>query len=186
MGQIITTIAAATDALRILCPPESDPELDEAAIVSLLANAKLASVWVASTTYNMGEVVMPTVRNSRRYRLVAFDGTGVTSGLTEPSWPAPNVSSNDYPVWGMAQPNPVVGWWRNAVVTDNAITWQEDGADYDSLWDIQVAAFNGWMLKAGRAICAVDLSSGQMKQSQSQIYDHCLEMAQRYAPVMVA
>lgn len=185
MGQIITNIAAATDMFRVLCPPDADPVLDESAIIALMAGAARATLWAASTLYAIDAVVMPVTRNGRRYRLVSYDGTGTSSGTTEPSWPAPTPSGSNYPVWGEVQPSPITGWWRNAIVTDNDVTWMEDGADYDSLWDINRAVFNGWMLKAGRAICAVDLQGGNMKQSQSQIYDHCVRMSQIYAPVYV-
>ncbi len=176
---------AASDALNILCPFDSDPPLNSDDVNSLLNNAVRAVVWTAVTTYVFGVTVMPMVRNGRRYRLIAFDGSGVKSGATEPTWPAPTSLSTSFPVWGQVQPNPVTGWWRNAIVADGNITWQEDGVDYDSLWDVQRAAFNGWMLKAGRAVCAIDIKTGQKGLAQSQIYEHCISQAQRYAPVYV-
>ena len=185
MGQIITDGAVAMLALETLCPSTADPALTAADMQQLLDGARRAYTWKASTSYPMGSVVMPTTRNGRRYKLISFDGSGTSSGTTEPSWPAPNAASANWPVWGTAQPSPIVGWWRNAVVTDGNITWMEDGEDYDSLWDLGRAAFDGWMMKAGRAICAVDLQTGQMRQAQSQIYDHCISMANRYAPAMI-
>ena len=187
MAQIITTESQALAALEILCPSGSDPVLDvDKDMTALLAGAVRAVIWTPSTSYSLGTVVMPTVRNGRRYRLVRFDGSGTSSGTTEPSWPAPVNTSDNFPIWGQVQPNPIVGWWRNAIVMDGNLTWMEDGDDYDSLWDIGRAAFNGWMLKAGRAVCAIDMSTGNKSLTQSQIYDHCISQAQRYAPVYVA
>lgn len=186
MGLIITNLSDALDALDILCPSTADPVLTTTDTTLLLDGALRAVIWTTITTFDMGAVVMPTVRNGRRYRLIAFDGTGVKSGVTEPTWPAPLGTANNFPVWGNVQPTPIVGWWRNAIVTDGHITWMEDGADYDSLWDIGLAAFNGWMMKASRAVCAIDIQTGKMSMTQSQIYDHCLSQAQRYAPVYVA
>jgi hypothetical protein len=179
----------ALDQVVILVQANNDPVLDYSTNKSelriILANSKRASIWTISTSYEIGSVVMPTTRNGRRYRLIAFDGSGTSSGTTEPNWPAPNAEGNDAPVWANIQLSPVVGWWRNAIVTDGNITWQEDGEDYDSLWDIRRAVFNGWMLKASKAVCAIDLASGQKKLSASQVYDHCISQAQRYAPVYV-
>lgn len=184
MGQIITNETDAIAVLELLCPSASDPTLLPTDMDALLVQTKRASLWEVSTPYALGVTLMPTVRNGRRYKLIAFDGSGVSSGTIEPSWPSPSSNPENFPVWSAFAPQGD-GWWRNAIVSDGNLTWQEDGEDFDSLWDIQRAAFNGWMLKAGRAICAVDLQSGQMKQAQSQIYQHCCDMAQRYASAYV-
>lgn len=186
MGLIITTESQALAALEILCPSGSDPVLSVDDMTSLLEGAKRAVLWEAATSYEIGTIVMPTVRNGRRYRLIAYDGSGTSSGTTEPTWPAPVSTSDSLPIWATTQSNPVVGWWRNAIVSDGDITWVEDGTDYDSLWDIQSAAFQGWLLKAGRAVCAIDISTENKSFKQSQIYDHCINMSLRYQPVFIS
>lgn len=62
------------------------------------------SAWASDTAYVVGDIVVPTVRNGRRYRIV----TNGTSGSSEPAWPT---GSGD-------------------TVVDNEITWEEYGGEH--------------------------------------------------------
>lgn len=169
MPQIITDINDAMDALKRLCAPNTDPVLDEAnELMPILQSCQRASIWVASTAYYLGAVVQPTAsnRNGHRFELVAFDGSGVTSGSTEPSWP-----SSD-----------------NASVSDGNCTWQEVGTDYANLWDLRQAAFLAWQMKADKATaCGVDFQSASgASVSQNQLIMNLERQRDRYAPIYVA
>jgi hypothetical protein len=109
---------------------------------------------------------VPTTNNKtgRRYRLVSLDGSGVTSGATEPSWPE----------------------YSYGTVSDGNLTWQEDGIEV-ALWDVRAAAYQGWLDKAAKASALYDArTSSGTSATKSQIYAHCLNMANRYIPVGVA
>jgi len=140
-----------------------------------LDDSRQAFIWSASEDFSvvpreLGSVIIPTAANrtGHRYKLMAFDGTGTTSGTTEPSWIR----------W---RTNPLS---RGELVSDGNLIWREDGADYDSLWDMQMAAYLGWQLKATKASQCVDFTEDTLSFKESQSFDHCLMMARRYAPVM--
>src|SRR5688572_21704172 len=106
---MITTEIEAQMEFARWCPPDVCPTLTEVEIVRILDGHIRASLWVLSTAYELGAVVIPTLanRNGRRYRLLEFTdiGTDQKSGATEPSWPIS----------------------RDSEVTDNHVIWVEDG-----------------------------------------------------------
>ena len=65
------------------------------------------SAWVASTPYDVDDIVIPTTRTGRRY-ICTVSGTSHSS---EPTWPTTD----------------------KATVTDNTATWQEYGGDLADL-----------------------------------------------------
>jgi hypothetical protein len=165
---IIPTAAynAAYNELSSILQPDIEPALTESELNELLLGNVTASLWEASTIYSLGSVVVPTTNNKtgRRYRLVSLDGSGVTSGATEPSWPE----------------------YSYGTVSDGNLTWQEDGIEV-ALWDVRAAAYQGWLDKAAKASALYDArTSSGTSATKSQIYAHCLNMANRYIPVGVA
>lgn len=173
MAQLVVTVQADLEPLLDYGTPGDELE-------TILDNAQLASIWVASTDYDYGAVVIPTAakRNGHRYQLVRFDGIDVSSGATEPDWPT----------------------GRDAQISDGNIIWQEAGADYDSLWDMRTAAYFGWLAKAGKVPTSSSASANaglkkfsedgqsfEFEGSSGHTSDrqYFLDMAMRYQPVEV-
>lgn len=164
----ITTDTEAMNEFDRLCPPDVCPELEPDEVLSILDRHKRAALWAASTVYELGAVVIPTLanRNGHRYKLIAYTDTGTDqeSGTTEPSW----------------------SMSRDSQIEDNHVTWQEDGNDYDAvLWDFTAAARDGWLLKASKASLTSDFVRGELEMKTSQLFDHCQKMADRFQPVYV-
>lgn len=156
----ITLLSDAQNELIRLTQADSAPSI-LADIDSILAARLLASLWVASTAYDIGDVVQPNDPNGCRYVCV----TAGTSTTTEPDWTT----------------------GRRDVVTDGTVlVWEEAGAEYLSLWDMRGAAYDGWMLKASKTLCNIDFSEQQNSYKNSQVYDHCILMANRNLPVSIA
>lgn len=164
--QPITIDPEAVIEFDRLCPSAVCPELDAGEVQNILDRHKRAMLWAASTVYQVGDVVIPTLvnRNGHRYRLVKYTSTASDqlSGATEPSWSTT----------------------REAQVTDNHVVWEETGTDYGAvLWDFIAAAHEGWMQKAAKASTTNDFATDAMEIKSSQLYDHCMDQANRYAPV---
>jgi hypothetical protein len=156
----------AYNELSSLVQASVEPILTESELNELLLGNVTASLWEASHVYSIGDTVVPTTNNKtgRRYRLVSLDGSGVTSGATEPSWPE----------------------YSYGTVSDGNLTWQEDGLEV-GLWNVREAAYQGWLDKAAKASALYDArTSSGTSATKSQIYSHCLNMANRYTPIGVA
>ena len=163
---IITSVTDALIELKTLCSPSTDPVLDDTDLTPILARCVRATIWTASTSYTFGAVIIPTAakRNGHRYRLVAFDGVDVKSGATEPAW----------------------RMFDQSRVNDGNITWREDGIDYDSLWDIQYAAYLAWDLKCQRASEKYSVSSGGQNFQRGTQYDNLVRQRDRFRPIRIA
>jgi hypothetical protein len=162
----ITDENDALDALKLITAPTTDPSLDEAnELIPILRQCVRSVIWTASTSYYLGAVVQPTAakRNGHRFELVAFDGSGVSSGATEPSWPS----------------------WDNATVIDGNITWQEIGPDYSCPWDLREAAFRAWQLKIDKVSCQYDFRAGDSSESMSQRIATLERQRDRYRAIAV-
>jgi hypothetical protein len=142
------------------------PALGESEINSLLDDAEVASVWAAETEYEFGAVIVPTAakRVGCKFKVVAFDGNGVESGLTEPTW-------SD---------------GRDATYSDGNITWQECGSQPSSLWDLNKAAYLGLMKKASKVQTEFDYGDADHKESASQMYKMLRDQAHAFRTVEVA
>jgi hypothetical protein len=163
------TRAQAKARLSRLVQADKCPELDTSIggdLDTLLDDAAVATVWASGTTYELGAVVIPTSgnRNGLKYRLVRFDGVGVASGATEPSWST----------------------GRDATISDGNLTWQEYGDAPTELWDLKKAARAGWELKASLVVPNVDYGDQNFKLSDSQMYEHCIKQSNLYRTVGVA
>src|SRR5688500_14848803 len=61
-----------------------------------------------------------------------------------------------------------------------------DATDTYTAAALNAAAARGWMWKAGLTSAQYDISGqGGAKLTRSQWYDHCVEMSQRYAAVIL-
>lgn len=142
------------------------PALGNSEVNNLVDDNKIASVWSASTAFEIGDTVVPTAakRTGSKYRAIAFNGEGVSSGTTEPNWSAS----------------------RDSIFSDGNITWQEDGRQPRSLWDLEEAAYQGLLKKAAKTQTEFDYGDADHKQSASQMHKMLLEQAERMKPVRVA
>lgn len=162
----------ALDRLVIMVEANTCPTLDydtaSSELRMILAMHKRASVWAANTAYQIGDRILPTAanRNGCRYIAVKYRTTGTdqTTGTTEPSWSTTRYSQ----------------------VTDDQIVWQEDGFDWNGdLWDLTAAARAGWLLKASKASLTSDVVRGELEIKSSQLFDHCMTMANQCVPVFL-
>jgi hypothetical protein len=161
MPDRITSRDTALERLRRLTQADSAPTLDNDDLLTLLEGSAVATLWVAATVYAVGDVVQPNTANGYRYVCV----TAGTSAATEPDWPD----------------------GRESRITDGStLVWEEAGAEYSSLWDLQMAAYNGWLLKGSKTVENIDFARGQQNFKNSQVYEHCLTQADRFRPVGVS
>lgn len=155
----------AMTRLKAMVQDEVCPTLGATELQLLLDNARRAYIWTASTVYKIGDVVIPTTnnRNGHRYQIIAFDGDGVSSAATEPSWSTS----------------------RDSTISDGNVTWQEVGMEVD-LWDLQAAACAGWQMKLAKVSGNFKFASGDQSFDRQQVFDHCQAMVRLYSPVMIA
>lgn len=168
----VTTLSAleqaALDQLVIMTEANSCPTLDYLTATSelriILGRYRRATVWAASTAYQIGEAIVPTAANrtGHHYRLIQYTATATDqkTGATEP-------------VWSVT---------RDSRHTDNHVIWQEDGWDWDGvLWNLAAAAEEAWTLKASKSVARIDFAPAQGQSiSASQLYEHCLKQADRF------
>jgi hypothetical protein len=149
---------AALAELTLYVQPDTQPTLDAPALDSLLDQVQRAGFWTASTAYLVGDVILPVTLNGRRFRCIRAG----TSGAEEPEWP--------------------IHWAAIVSDGDDELLWQEDGPEYKNVFDVRAAIHKAWMLKAAKVSQLHNVGSF----NQSQVYEHCLEMADRYAPIGIA
>jgi hypothetical protein len=156
-------VTSKTDARRRLIDtilPTFNPVLDTSNgptddINKILTQIQRATVWAANTVTNIGAVIIPTTgnRNGHRYKCIRLlSGGNQQTGATEPIWPMS----------------------RENAVTDGAITWQEDGIEYD-LWDLRYGFHLGWKLKLEKAAVGDD----------DKLFARCEKMLKKYPRVVV-
>lgn len=143
-------------------PTLSSDELDE-----LLTLAQRPDVfgnfpytpWRASANYAVGDYVVPKPRNGHLYR-ASIAGTSASS---EPTWPTS----------------------AGGTVVDGGtggVTWEESGsAPWLPTYDLNAGAAEGWRWKAGKQVPVFDINVERQVAFRDQIYQHCLEQAERYA-----
>lgn len=179
----ITEQADALAELNRLARMDECPELTSTEQTNILAKYKRASLWAASTVYQLGARVIPTLANRNGHRMVAVRyanaGSDQKSGTDEPVWIPDSL-------W--ASQGDSFEWNRSAVYTDGSIIWREEGWDWNAiLWDFNGAAREAWKTKAGKAAMKSDfrLPSG-ISVSASQIYKNCIEQMKTFRSVSVA
>jgi len=127
--------------LRELMRHEPIVTADEVGVI--VDECARASTWVVATTYEVGQVVRPTVGNGHLY-VCTQAGTSAALAGDEPDWPT----------------------GRAATITDGVsdplLTWQEAGCEPSTIYNVPLAIHKVWVLKAGRASELAKLSDGNM------------------------
>lgn len=165
MGPVIDTAVKARAYLDPMIKAATTFGLTNEEIDQALEKSQLAFSWSASTSFVYGSIVIPTAakRNGHKYRLVKFDGNGTLTGTTEPSWHE----------------------GREGTFGDGNITWREDGRDFNCFWDLRAAAHQCWLTMAGNLADKFKFSTDNQSFELQQKYEHCLEMAEKYTPIII-
>lgn len=79
-----------------------------------------------------------------------------TSGVTEPTWLTGDFSRT----------------------SDSTVMWEEAGVDASSPYDVDAAVSEAWRQKAAKA-------TEYFGKDEQGIYQRCIEMSERYAPVVI-
>lgn len=114
--------------------------------------------WAAATDYVVDDLIVPTVRSGRAYKVTVAG----TSGATEPTWPTVHGDT----------------------VTLDGVTYEDvtdDHAIWSGPWDFNRAAAEGWRIKAANVSNRHDFGSNQGNYNPSQVFEHCVKMAEYYA-----
>lgn len=153
------TEAEAIAYVTLNAQTEAFPTIPAETVEKIVRNNTRASVWQASTDYNIGDRIQPTKRNGHFYECVASG----TSDEVEPDW----------------------SLTIHSKVTEfgSDLIWQECAIDIDgNLYNLRNAVHEAWVLKASMAAKEFDVSVDQQKWNRSQVYEHCLEMAEKFQP----
>lgn len=162
-----TALTDATAIVTLHAQTAIQPVLSSGDVTALMTAAKRASTWVHNTAYVVGDVIMPTVRNGHRYRCIQA-GTSAALAADQPEWPTWKASS------------------ITEGISDPVLTWIEDGPEYTSIYDVRLAIHSAWMLKAAKASLLYSTRQSGSGFEHQQIYEHAIQMAEKYAPVVVA
>jgi hypothetical protein len=170
------------------CAPDVDPVLSDPEITDILTDGLDISVWLPSTAYAWGQIVVPTIPLGRRYICVLAG----TSDTTEPQWLiAPAYTGPINPLGG--------GWWGLGIVPfienvsgtpwffglpSGTAAFRDYGPFVGEVYDVRAATYEAWMLKAQKASSRVDSSiPGGPSAHESQTYAMCMSQARRFQPI---
>lgn len=152
--------AEAIALVKITAQCEVEPIIDDAELAPIVDQCQRATYWIASATYQVGAVVMPTVLNGHRYRAQKVIGAAAS---TEPIWPRD----------------------QGARIRDGEVTWIEDGPDYNPFY-VELAIHLVWMRKLAKAQSCTDWKAGGISNSGNQVFTNLEKMAMLTKPFEVA
>ena len=156
---------AAIKQLSDFCQSTLYPELTDNQLGNLIDQHKKFATWQPSTSYLVGDMIVPTIPNGRVYQCI-IAGTSTT---TEPTFP-----SIGYAV-GQAFYN-YVGTPPNFY----GLTFQDNGFITTEVYDVRAAAKQAWLLKASIAANLANTSDGQMRIDLHTIQENCIQMAGKF------
>jgi hypothetical protein len=162
------TRASAIARVSMYCDAQSYPQLSTTDIGQVLDDTvRFGGVWTASTAYSVGDRIVPVTPNGRVYEC----RTAGTSGTTEPGWP--RYGSYIY-------------WWTEDGTSDPRLRWIDMGPANIEQYDVRSATQRCWLIKASRVAGEIDAKDGTSDVKLSQLRDHCVKMAERYRPMVIA
>ena len=155
----------AIKQLSDMCQSTLYPELTDNQLGNLIDQHKKFATWQPSTSYLVGDMIVPTIPNGRVYQCI-IAGTSTT---TEPTFP-----SIGYAV-GQCFYN-YVGTPPNFY----GLTFQDNGFITTEVYDVRAAAKQAWLLKASIAANLANTSDGQMRIDLHTIQENCIQMAGKF------
>lgn len=159
MPNITEQRAEAISLVKATAQCEVEPVITDAELAPIVDQCQRAKYWIASTTYQPGDVVMPIVLNGHRYRAEK----GGLGSSTEPIWPL----------------------GQGARIRDGAVTWIEDGPDYNPYF-VELAIHLVWMRKLAKAQSCTDWKAGGISNSGNQVFKNLEAIVELTKPFEVA
>jgi hypothetical protein len=163
------TRAEAIAQVSLFVDAQSYPQMSTTEIGSILDSFSRFTTWAVSTTYAVGDRVVPSIPNGRVYECRVAG----TSGTTQP----------DYPVYPAYQ---FQGFSIEDGASNPRLTWVDMGPANIERYDVRTATRQGWLIKASRCVSDIDAKEGTSDVKLSQLKAHCLSMAERYRPLVFA
>lgn len=160
------TRTESLDRLAWMVASDSFPQLDTTALQQLIDDHARWELWTASSSYEVGDIIVPTVRNGRLYQVIIAG----TSGTTEPLFPT--LASNNFYI--------IVDG-----TSDPQLTWRDIGPANNERYDLRSSARQGWLRKASAVTTMIDSKDGQVDVKMSALHDHCIAQANRFAPLVI-
>lgn len=152
----------AIDRLADYCQADIFPELDSSDLGTLIDRFKRFVVWATNTPYSVGDVVIPSIANGRKYICIKAG----TSGTQTTIWPT-------YGVY-------------NTVVGDGPdLIWHDNGPASQEQYDVMQSARAGWLMKASRVSHLIGTQDGQQKIDSQNLQKQFLEMSFRFRPMEI-
>lgn len=152
----------------MLADANSYPQITTTEIGTILDDLIRWDYWTASHSYAVDDLIVPLIPNGRLYRCVAAG----TSDSTQPTFPV----------------FPSIGFINQTIYesTTSGVIWIDIGTAQNEQYDVQGATRRAWLLKASRCAGDVDSKEGLSDVKLSQLSDHCIRMAERFRPLVIA
>ena len=163
------TRAEAIAQVSLFVSAQSYPQMSTTDIGSILDSFSRFTTWAAATVYAVGDRVVPTTPNGRVYE-ARVPGT---SGANEPTFP-------------VYSPYQVRGFSLEDGSSDPILMWVDYGPINVERYDVRTATRQAWLIKASRVAADIDAKEGTSDVKLSQLMQHCLEMANRFRPMVFA
>lgn len=163
------TRAEAIAQVSLFADATSYPQLSTTEIGSILDSYSRFSTWTASTTYAVGDRIVPTTPNGRVYECRVAG----TSGTNQPDF-------IDYPAVY------AIGWSVEDGTSDPVLLWVDQGPANVERYDVRTATRQAWLIKASRVVGDIDAKEGASDVKLSQLHQHCLTMSEKYRPLVIA
>jgi hypothetical protein len=163
------TRAEAIAQVSLFVSAQSYPQMSTTDIGSILDSFSRFTTWAAATTYAVGDRIVPTTPNGRVYEARVAG----TSGATQPTFP-------------VYAPYQVKGFSLEDGTGDPTLMWVDYGPINVERYDVRTATRQAWLIKASRVAADIDAKEGTSDVKLSQLMQHCLEMANRFRPVVFA
>jgi hypothetical protein len=121
------------------------------------------NAWVANTTYQFGDIVVPVIQNGRTYECITAGTTGDT---------------NQFPQFYTA-------YATGITFSDATVTWVDAGPANTEKYDVRSAVRAGWILKAAKVANLINSKDGSQDIQLENLHKQCLTMAERYRPLVI-
>lgn len=154
----------ALEQVKLFAEVDTEPKLSVDELQTIISREQRASVWTANKAYSVGDTILPTVGNGHRYVCTQAG----TSGATEPIW------------------SRAMGAIAADGTSDPQLRWREDGPAFKNVYNVRSAIQQAWMLKAGKVSDLYRTGANQSSAAQSEVFDHCLDMAKRWEPLEIS